>query len=359
MARIIISNHSRQQLVELPYASNIIWRKALNSYGYASFDLPLSDAAATSTYLNPGNWLHVYSDIADTSQFGTADFGGVLANDYEIKPHEGVVTIQSAGIGQLLDVAITSTTKNYSGMDVGSVINDLVTTCDNFGLLNLTKYTVNTLGVVINSLTIEWGANIFSEVQKLTKAYGGDFEVRPDWSYAYYIRQGQDNPNLVVRYGQQGNVQVQTHMHFVNTEMANQVYNISTQNNSIYAYVTNITSVQYYGPKTIVIDDDGTYSVQDALTKVQFEAKKRAFPQTMLENITLVDTSLFPFFQVHLGDAVLFEAPALPFLQSFQGLNRILAVEYDDRKRVMNLSMGNALFVILRGKLHEVRLYTS
>lgn len=359
MAQVIISNHSRQPLAGLTLASNVIWRKALNSFGYASFDLALSDPYATTTYLNPGNYLHIYPDGANTTSFANASYGGMLNNDFRIEPHKGIVKIQSAGLAQMLDVSIVPTTQSYANIDVGSIIDNLITTCDNYSQLGLTRFTVSTLGVVVSSWQAGWGDQVFHDIQQLCKDYGGDFEVRPDFTYAYYIRQGQDNPNLVVRYGQQGNIQVDTGMHFLNTEMANQVYNISSNNNSAYAYTVNTTSVQYYGPKTLVIQDNNTYAVADALTKAQFEAKKRAFPQTMMDNITLVDTSLLPFSQLHLGDAVLFEAPGLPFLQSFQGLNRILAVEYDDRKRTMNLSMGNALYVVLRGRLNEVRLYTS
>lgn len=358
MARLIVSNHQRQVLTELYYASNILWRKALNSFGYASFDLALSDPYATSAYLNAGNYVHIYSDLADTSQFANADFGGVLSNDYEVKPKQGTVTVQAAGIGQLFDVAITTTTQTYTNMDVGSIIDNLVTSSDNYTALNITRYTVDTGGAVVAQYVAGFGDQVYTSIQKLCKQYGGDFEVRPDFTYAYYVRQGQNNPNLVIRYGQQGNVQVDTNMHFVNTEMGNQVYNMGSDG-TIYAYTVNQTSAQFYGPKTVVIQDDDTYTIADALTKAKFEALKRAFPQTMMDNITLVDTSLLPFYQLHMGDAVLFEAPALSFLQSFQGMQRILSVEYDDRKRVMNLTLGNALYIILRGKLHEVRLYTS
>jgi hypothetical protein len=359
MTKVIVSNHSRQVITELFYASNITWRKALSSYGYCSFDLALSDPFASATYLNPGNWVHIYNDFVDSSVFANADFGGVLNNDYEIKPKNAIVTIQGAGIGQLFDVAVTVTTQNYANIDVGSLIDNLITTCDNYAALNITRHTIDTLGPVVTSYVAGWGNQIFTTIQQLCKDYGGDFEVRPDWTYAYYVRQGQDNPNLVVRYGEQGNVQVETNMHFVNTEMGNQIYNISTVDASQSAYIVNTTSVQYYGPKTVVIQDDNTYSAADALTKAQFAAIQKAFPQTMMDNVTMVDSSLFPFFQLHLGDAVLFEAPSLSFLQSFQGLQRILAVEYDDRKRIMNLSMGNALYIVLRGRLHEVRLYVS
>lgn len=359
MARVLLTNHSRQFTTELRFASNVTWRKALSSYGYASFDLPLSDTYADATYLNPGNYVYIYQDDADTSKLINADFGGVLTNDYEIKPKDGVVTIQAAGIGQLLDVSVVTTTQVYNNVDLGTIIDNLITTCDNFHALNLTRHTIDTRGPTVVQWEAGWGDQIFTDVQKLCQDYGGDFEVRPDFSYAYYIRQGEDNKNLVVRYGKQGNIQVDTGMHFVNTEMANQVYNISLEDNSTYAYTVNQTSVQYYGPKTVVIQDSDTYTAEDALTRAQFEALRRAFPQTMMDNITMVDTSLFPFYQLNLGDSVIFEAPDLAFLRSFEGLQRILAVEYDDRKRVMNLSMGNALYIVLKGKLHEVRLYTS
>lgn len=359
MARLIISDHNRHPIAELTQdASNMTWRKALTSYGSASFDLPLSSQYATNTYLTPANYIHIYGDGADTSRFINADFGGVLVNDYEISPHNAIVTVAAAGIGQLLDVTVTKTTQSYANLDVGSIIDNLITTSDNYAKLGLTRFTVDPNGPNVVTYVAGFGDQVFTSIQKLCKDFGGDFEVRPDFTYAYYTRQGQDNPNLVVRYGNQGNVQVDTKMHLVNTEMANQVYNIG-QDGTVYAYTVNQTSAQFYGPKTVVIQDQDTYSFQDALTKAQFEALKRAFPQQMLDNITLVNTPLLPFNQLHLGDSVPFEAPALPFLASFQTLQRILAISYDDRQRTMNLTMGNALYVVLRGKLHEVRLYTS
>lgn len=358
MARLIISNHARQPIAELYYAANITWRKALTSYGYASFDLALSDSYANPTYLNPANYVHIYSDFADTSKFSNADFGGILNNDYEVKPKDGSVTIQAAGIGQLLDVSVVPATQSYFNVDVGTIIDNLVTTSDNFPKLGLTRFTVDPNGSPVVQYVAGFGDQIFQSIQKLVQDFGGDFEVRPDFTYAYHVRQGKDNPNQVIRYGQPGNIQVDASMHLVNTEMGNQVYNIG-QDGTVYAFTVNQTSAQFYGPKTVVIEDQDTYTVEDALTKAKFEALKRAFPQAMLDGITLVDTSLFPFYQLNLGDAVTFEAPDLPFLASFQGLQRILAINYDDRKRVMQLTMGNALYVVLRGRLHEVRLYTS
>lgn len=358
MAKVILSNWQRKQIAELPYASNVTWRKALSSQGYASFDLPLTDQYATPHYLNPGNYVHIFSDTADTTDFANADFGGLLTNDFEVKPKNGVVTLQAAGLAQMLELSIVPNTQSYYNVDVCTVADNLIQTCDNYSRLGLTRGQVDTGGGLVSKFIAGWGDTVYGDLLNLSKQFGYDFEMTPNWVYNIRTRQGEDHPDYIIRYGSQGNVQVDTTMHYVNTEMANQIYYFS-QDGSTQVYTANQTSVQFYGPKTLVVYDSNGYTSQDLLTKAQLEVAKRAFPSTLMDHIKIVDTPLLPFNKLVLGDRVTFESPSIPLLQSFNGLQRILAIQYDDKTRTMDLTLGNALYVVLRGKLHEVRLYTS
>jgi len=357
MAIVVISNQQRQPQFTLKYADNIKWRKALNTVGYATFDLPLSDQYADPAKIHAGSIVHIYSDSANTNSFANADWGGIMTNDYEIKPKDGLVTFSAAGLGQLIELSIVSATQTYTNMDLGSVTTGLLQSGDNFGAIPWTAYTVASNGPIVGSFIAGFGDPVYDDIIKLMGQYGGDFEVRPDFSYAFYVRQGVDNKNMVARYGNQGNVSLDTTMHLVNTEMANQIYYTS---NSITGsiYVADPSAAQYYGKRTLVINDNGTYVQLDALTKAQLELAKRKHPLFVLDHVQIIDSPLLPFSRVHVGDSIVFEAPSLPYLQSFNGLQRILAVEYDDVKRIMDLTLGNAVYVVLRGKLHQVRLYT-
>lgn len=356
MSRVIISNQKRVPIAELQFASNVVWRKALNSVGYATFDLPLTDIDATSAYLNAGNFVHIYSDSVSNPVFSNAAWGGVLTNDYQIKPQDGVVTCQAAGMAFLLQLSIVPATTTYTMLDTGTVIDDLVTTCDNFAALGLTRHTVSTQGPVIQSWQATWGDIIFKDATDLCEKYGGDFEVRPDWSYAYYTRQGVDNRNLVVRYGEQGNIQVDTTLHVINTEIANRIWVTSTS--STPTFVADQDSVAFYGPRTLVVQEENNrYIFLDALSRAQVELAHRANPATMMDDVTIVDTNLLPFDALNLGDAIWFDAPTLPMLSSFTGLQRVLAIEYNERKLVMKLSLGNILYLVLRNRMYHPRLF--
>lgn len=355
MVKVIVSDHSRKQLVELPYASNVTWRKALNSIGFASFDLPLSDPYATPFYINPKNYVHIYQDGADSTNFANADWGGQLVNDFQIKPKSGVITVQAAGMANIIDAAIVTATTLFNGIDIGTSMFDLLVNCDNWNLLGLTQYTVSTMGPLAQSEIFGFGDSTLQDIFTLCEGYAMDFEVRPDFSYGIYLRQGRDRPDLVARYGDQGNVQVDSTMKLVNTELANQTYYIDNSADSVFW--ADQTSVQYYGPRSVFIQDSNTFNAFDALTKAQLYTLKSAYPLYVLDNVTIVNTPILPFTSINLGDSVLFEAPSLPLLQSFNGLQRILAIEYNDRKQIMNLTLGNALYKIVRNRLQEVRLY--
>lgn len=358
MARVIVSDHNRNQLFQVQYANNIKWRKALDTMGYASFDIDLGNLYASPQWLHAGNYVHIYSDTADSTSFANADWGGILSNDYEIKPRDGIVTIAAAGLAQLLQVSIVPTTQIYTGVDLGSIVVNLVSTRDNAVDVNFTQFSVSGLGPVLSSYTAGFGDITYQDIIKLMQQYGCDFEVRPDFSYGFYIRQGQDRPDLVCRYGNHGNMVIDSMMHLVNSELGNQIY-YQNGSQSETIFVANTTSAQFYGKKSLVIQDDGsTYVDLDLQTRAQVELAHRAFPLFALDNVQIVDTPLYPFSQINLGDRVLFEAPSLPFLQSFNGLQRVLAIDYDDVNRIMSLTLGNAVYVVLRGKLHELRLYT-
>jgi hypothetical protein len=355
LVKVVISDHNRNQLVELPYASNVTWRKALNSVGFASFDLPLSDPYATPAYINPKNYVHMFQDNADSTNYAAADWAGQLVNDFQLSPKSGTITISAAGLTDMVEVSIVTNTTLFNGVDVGSSMKYLLTNSDNWSHMGLTEFTTSTRGPTTVSEIFGFGDSTLDDIYSLCKGYAMDFEIRPDFTYGIYQRQGVDNPNLVARYGDQGNIQVDSTMKLVNTELANQTY--YTDNSANTVYWANQTSVQYYGPRTVLIQDNQTFSADDALTKAQLYTLKSAFPLYVMDNVSLVDTSLMPFTQIHLGDSILFEAPSLPLLSSFNGLQRILAIEYNDRKRIMNLTLGNALYKVVRGRLQEVRLY--
>ena len=358
MVRVIISNHQRKQLVQLQYAANVTWKKGLNSIGYASFDLPLSDPYCTPTYLNPANYVHIFSDTADSSSYANAEWGGQLVNDFEIKPKGGVATIAAAGLANLLEVSIVSATTIYNNLDIGSIVSSLITHCDNFSKIGLTQYSIATNGDAAVQWIAGFGDSVLEDIYTLCSQYGYDFEVRPDFTYGFYIRQGVDRPDLVARYGNSGNVQVDSTMKLVNTELGNQIYWIDQSANVVFT--ANQTSVQYYGPSTIVVQDFGNTYVQfDALTKAQIALTQRAFPLYMMDNVTIVDSPLLPYSSIELGDRITFEAPSLPMLSSFNGLQRILTAEYNDRDRVITLTLGNAVYKVRKNNISEVHLYSG
>lgn len=355
MARVVISDSNLHQLFEVQYAANVKWRKALTSIGYASFDIPLNSAYADPRWIRAGCYVHIFNDTADSTSFTNADWGGVLENDYEIKPKEGVLTVAAAGMAQVLNVSIVNTTTVYTNIDLGSVVSSLVATRDNNLAITLTPYTVSAQGPVVGNYTAGYGDVVWSDLNTLMQNYSCDFEVRPDLSYAFYTRQGQDRPDLAIRYGDKGNVSLETQMHLVNTEMANVIY---YSNNSTSIVVANPTSYQYYGKKSMSFSDGGTFADLDLATKAQVELAYRDHPLFVIDKAQIVDTPLLPFNQVRLGDRIMFESD-IPFLQSFAGLQRILAIDYDDTKRTMDLTLGNAVYVVRRQVLHSLRLYAS
>lgn len=357
MARVILSNLSKQPILELRSASNIMWRKALNSLNYCQFDLALTDPYCTPQYLSPSHYVHIFADSADTTQYINADFAGMLINDFQVKPKDGIITCSGAGLAHLLSVCLVANTTSFVNQDAGTIIQGLITGADNYSTLPLTAYSVSPLGPVVYSFMANQYDNVYSDIQKLCQDFAMDFDVRPDFTYAILTREGADKPDLVVRYGQQGNIQVDSTMNLVNTELYNQIY--ATNTSGATAFVVNNTSVTFYGKKSLSIEDanQNNYSQLDAQTIAQFEATKRGFPLYLLDHVVLVNTPLLPFSQLALGDKVLFEAPSLPMLSSFNGLQRVLAMEYDDRKQTMTLTMGNALYLVQKNKLHELRLY--
>lgn len=357
MARVILSNLSKQPILELRSASNIMWRKALNSLGYCQFDLALTDPYCTPQYLAPNHYVHIFSDSADTTQYVNADFAGVLINDFQVKPKDGVITCSGAGLAHLLSVCLVSNTTSFVNKDAGTIMQGLISVADNYSVLPLTAYSVSALGPVVYSFMANQYDNVYTDIQTLCQNFAMDFDVRPDFTYGILVRQGRDQPNLVVRYGQQGNTQVDSTMNLVNTELYNQIY--ATSMSGVTALAVNQTSADFYGKKSLSIEDadQNNYSQYDAQTIAQFEAAKRGFPLYLLDHVVLVNTPLLPFAQLGLGDKVLFEAPSLPMLSSFNGMQRVLAMEYDDRKQTMTLTMGNALYLVQKNKLHELRLY--
>lgn len=359
MVKVIISSPAQQQLVDVSRdASNITWRSALNSVGFASFNLPLSSQFAVPKYLNAGNYLHIFPDNVDSTSYANASWGGRLVNDYEIHPGDGVITAKAAGLAVLFQTSIVNATTTFNGLDVGTVMNNLIMQSDNFPKLGLTAYTVSTLGPSTVQTTLNYGDGLLDDLYKLCGSYGMDIEVRPDFTYGIYVRQGQDNLNLVARYGAQGNIHVDSTMQLVNTEQANQV--IFTDSSNDVVFVADQTSIQYYGPKTFVVQDNGdTFTQFDAQTKAQLYLARSAYPLALLDAVTLVDTSLYPFYLVRVGDKILFESPSLPMLSSFNGAQRVLAAEYNDTKRTMTLTLGNAIYKLINRSLHEVRLYES
>jgi hypothetical protein len=359
MTSVVISDINQRPLMVLQNASNIKWRSALNSIGYASFDLPLSDAYANSQFLHAGNYCHIYRENVPTT-FANASWGGLIENDFEINPKDGYVTIGCAGLANLLRLSVVSVTSVYivnNGVapDIGSIINSLMGLRDN-QTVGLTNLTVAHNAQLVNQFIAAAGDAVFDDISKLCADYACDFEVRPDFTWGFYARQGVDNPNLVVRYGNAGNVSLDTKMHLVNSEMANFIYVFDNSGNS-GAAGADPALAQYYGKKSMSIQVGPGDVITDVVTRAQLEVVKRANPLFVLDHVQIVDSSLLPFYQLHLGDRVTFEAPNLPFLASFQGLQRILAIEYDDHKRIMDLTLGNAVYTVLRGKLHEVRLY--
>lgn len=356
MVQVILSNRQHQQLVSLQNVANVVYRTALNSQGFAQFDIFLTDTYATPTYINPANFVHIFDDNADSTNYSNARWGGPLVNDFEIKPKDGIATVQAAGMANLLEMTIVANTQTFTNAKVSDVITGILAAGDNWAALGLTAYTVATINVTVTTFVAGAGDSVLEDIYKLCQNYAVDFEVRPDWTYALYARQGVDQPHYATRYGDLGNIQVDSTMKLVNTELANQVTFVDNSNN--YVYVTSQTSVNYYGPKSILIQDGETYAQYDALTKAQLYAARAAFPLNVLDNVTLVDSSLLPFYLVHVGDRVVFEAPTLPLLGIFQGMQRILAAEYNDRRQTMTLTMGNAIYKVVKDRIHEVRLYS-
>lgn len=355
MAIVMVSNQQQQPQFVLKYADNIKWRKALNTAGYASFDLPLTDQFADPAKMNAGSYVHIFSDTANTQSYANADWGGILANDYEIKPKDGMMTFSAAGLAQVIELSVVNTTTTFTNQDLGSVVTNLVNNRDNASAVTFTAYTVAGNGPTVGSFTAGWGDAVYDDITKLMADYACDFEVRPDFTWGFMLRQGLDRPNYVVRYGDQGNISLDTTMHLVNSEMGNQIYWLG---NSSSAVVANPSAAQYYGKKSVSIFDDGTITDLDALTRAQVELEKRQYPLFVLDAVQIIDTPLLPFSHVNLGDRILFECKGLPYLSSFNGLQRILAIDYDDVKRIMSLTLGNAVYVVERGKLHKIRLYT-
>lgn len=358
MVRLILSNRNRKQIAELTLASNIVYKNAIDSQGYCQFDLFLSDPMADPKYINPSNFVHVFSDTADSTNFSNALWGGPLVNDYEVKPKDGIITCMAAGMANLLEMSILTTTADFTVGTADAVINSLLSMSDNsLSTLGLTAYTVQPSNLFpdINNYVAAWGDSVLEDIYKICQDYSIDFDVRPDWTYAILNRQGVDNPNLVIRFGNQGNIQVDSSFKLVNSELANQVTFLDNSGNS--AYVVNTTSVEYYGPKSVLIQDGETYAQLDALTKAQLYAFRAAFPLNLLDNVTVFNNDLLPFDRIRVGDAVLFEAPSIPMLQAYNGLQRILSAEYHDRQRTMVLTLGNAVYKVIRNHLHEVRLY--
>lgn len=356
MVQVILSNRNRQQIVNLQNAANVVYRSALNSQGFAQFDLNLTDQYATPVYINPATYLHVFNDGDDSSNFSNARWGGQLVNDFEIKPKEGVATIQAAGMANLLEMTMVATTQVLDNLFVSDAIQHILQAGDNWNVLGLTAYTVATINVTVTTFVAGAGDSVLEDIYKLCQDYAVDFEVRPDWTYAIYARQGVDQPHYVVRYGDLGNVQVDSAMKLVNTEMANKVTFVDNSNN--YAFVQSDTSVNYYGPKSLLIQDGETYAQFDALTKAQLYAERAAYPLNVLDNVVIIDSSLMPFYLLHVGDRVVFEAPTLPLVGIFTGMQRVLSAEYNDRRQTMTLTMGNAIYKVIKNRIHEVRLYS-
>lgn len=356
MVQVILTNQSRQQLVSLQNSANVVWRKALNSQGFAQLDLYLTDPYATPQYINPANYLHIFDDNDDSTNFSNARWGGPLVNDFEVKPKDGIVTIQAAGMANLLEMTVVANTQTYTNQHISDVILGILQAGDNWNALNLTAFSVIPINVTVSTFVAGAGDSVLEDIYKLCQDYAVDFEVRPDWSYAIYQRQGVDQPNYVTRYGDLGNIQVDSTMKLVNTELANQVTFVDNSND--FAFVVNQTSVNYYGPKSILIQDGDTYAQYDALTKAQLYAARAAFPLNVLDNIVLIDSSLLPFYLLEVGDRVVFETPSLPLLGIFQGMQRILAAEYNERRQTMTLTMGNAIYKVIKNHIHEVRLYS-
>lgn len=356
MTRVVVSDQNRTPLLTLKDASNIKWRKALNAIGYASFDLPLNDPYATPTYLHAGNFLHIYDDNTNSTNFSLARWGGLMTNDYEIKPKDGLVTVGAAGLAQMVELSIVNTTTLYNNMDLGSVVVDLLTTRDNAAAMPLTAFSVSSLGPQVTGYTAGYGDPTWDDITTLMSSYGCDTEIRPDFTYGFYIRQGIDRPGCVARYGALGNVALDSAMHLVNTEMGNQIVYTGLSGSS--TYVADPSAAQYYGKRTLVIQDSAQYDPIDIQTRALEELAKRKDPLFVLDKVQLRDSSLCPFYLISIGDRINFQAPGLPFLSTFNGLQRILAMEYDDTKRTMDLTLGNAVYTVIKGKLHEVRLYT-
>lgn len=312
MARVILSNHSHQPIVELKQAANVKWHNALNSVGYCEFDLALSDTYASPTYLNAGNYVHVFSDSADSTTFTHADFGGPMANDFEVKPNEGVVSVRAAGLSNLLNVSVINQTTTYQNVTVAQIVADIINNRnDNAPFLGLTMYT-NAGSQNVQLYQINFGDNAFNTIETLVTTFNSDFEVRPDWTWASYDRQGVDNPNLVARYGNQGNVQVQASMHILNSQLFNKVY-VGSDSSPFIATVTSQTSINQYGyfSEFVSASTNNIPTNQDELTMAQVELGKHEFPPVMLDNVVVVDTPLMPFGTFHLGDKIWFEAAAV------------------------------------------------
>jgi hypothetical protein len=319
--------------------------------------MALTDPYCTPKYINPATYIHIYSDSADTTQYANADWAGLLINDFQLKPKDGIITVTGAGLAHLLQASVVPNTTSFVLQDAGSIIEALITTSDNFSALPLTAYSISALGPVVFSFTANQFDTVYTDIQTLCQNFAMDFDVRPDFTYGILVRQGVDRPDLVVRYGQQGNIQVDSTMNLVNTELYNQIYAVTMSGN--WALAVNTTSVLFYGKKSLAIQsaDSNDYSQLDAQTIAEFEMVKRGFPLFLLDHVVMVNTPLYPFAQVELGDKALFEAPSLPMLASFDGLQRILAMQYDDRKQTITLTMGNALYLVQKNKLHELRLY--
>lgn len=323
--------------------NNLTYTWTLNGMGKAEFNIGLEDSKCTDINLRFYNHVEVRDDTNNIIWAGV-----IVGRDFNSQ----AVHITCYGYLYLFKQR-RLTAKTYSVQDYGklysSMINDVNAICSTgIDIGSIASGTLQTTRIVQNTDFL---------LDKITE-YGNDvnydYEVDQYRKFNFYLRKGMDKPYYQLEYGGDAD-------NIVNEPGLSQ--SILDMENSIYTEVQNDGTVQLsslaqdnisqslYGLIEGVEQTNGGIATQSTLDNIASGALQRtAYPINSF-TIKAKDSTLCPFSDIFIGDAVMV---SLPLYFNFNTLLRIIEMTQDEDSGTRDITFGQ---VLLRPTAPTKRFY--
>lgn len=300
----------------------------LNGMGKSDFDIGLEDVKCTEANAQFFNHL----EIVDENNIPI--WGGQIVDQTfdEPKLHIGCFgylslfqkrelrakTYATQAYGSLLTAMINDTnTISSTGVSIGSIAS---------GSLQTTRIVQNT-------------DYLLDKIIEYNNDVNYDYEVDPTRKFNFYLRKGADKPQYVLEYGGQAdNILSKPQLGKSSQDMANSAY---AETGGLTSTAQDTASQGLYGLLEGVLSVNSGITQQSTLDNMAVGAVQRtAYPIISL-SITAKDSTLCPFSDISVGDAV--TVSLIPYFK-FKALMRIIEMTHDESTGRRDIVFGQIIY---------------